>query len=139
MDVKWKIMYHFRILQRCRTWDNWPEAECTFLQQVQTTVMSQTQEDDTEAPTGNTESNATQGKATSTRTQSSRGRGRHAGTLSRGRGGRRKASKVATENTLSHTDAQVRVQAQWEYLRDYFKVNWFTQEWIRGLQFWSYL
>lgn len=114
-----------------------------FLQQVQTIVMSQTQEDDTEAPTqppsGNTESNATQGKATSTRTQSSWGRGRHAGTLSCGCGGGRKVSKVAAENTLSHTDAQVRVQAQWEYLCDYFKVNWFTQEWIRGLQFWSYL
>lgn len=29
-DMKFEICAHFRVLQRCRTWDDWPEAKRVF-------------------------------------------------------------------------------------------------------------
>jgi hypothetical protein len=33
-QFKFKLLIHFRVLQRCRTWDEWPQAVDTFFQAI---------------------------------------------------------------------------------------------------------
>ncbi len=133
MEVKWKITYHFRKLQRCRSWEDWSDSEGRFLREVHDVIMSQEASDvpatTIKAATEQSGANAAQGKVMH-QTQSAHERGRRGTTLARGRGGRRQASKAKGQKTPSQIGTDQLV-AQWEYLRDYFKVNWFTEEWIR--------
>ncbi|RPD63945.1 hypothetical protein L227DRAFT_496300 [Lentinus tigrinus ALCF2SS1-6] len=35
LDIKYQIVYHFRTMQRCRTWKEWPEARNVFLKYLE--------------------------------------------------------------------------------------------------------
>ena len=83
VEIKAKIIYHFRILQRCRSELEWEGALNTFLSQVERAIMTQrVAPKNTDAPA------------------------------------------VTTQDDLN------RYRAQYEFVRTYFQVNWFTAEWI---------
>ena len=81
MPLKVEIIYFFRILQRCRRWEDWEETKATFFDRVKNTVMTQGHKGDPAGDTGEMQET------------------RHA--------------------------------EQWEFIRNYFEVNWFTATWIR--------
>ncbi len=84
LELKAEIIYHFRRLQRCRTYEAWPETEKTFFRNVQRAIILQ----------------------------------------------RRKGGEDGSNLSLSDL---ARYQAQYDFVYQYFKVNWFTEEWIREL------
>ena len=82
VEIKAKIVYHFRILQRCRLEAQWADAMATFFQNVEHAIMNQRT-----AP---------------------------------------KNSERAPEPSPEDT---ARYREQYDFVRNYFMSNWFTDEW----------
>jgi hypothetical protein len=104
-EMKYEILIVFRALQRCRTWESWPVARETFLQQVDNLIMSQDRKEP--GPVSVSDSNADSDSSQSVETE-----------------------KLKTRPTAKSraTDQVRRQQSTW--VREYFDCNWFTEEWI---------
>ena len=106
--IKYHILLIFRVMQRCRTWEDWPAARDQFLKEVHAIIFSQgvtIQEDEDESPASSNE----------------------------GTGGERdicppvqKPKKKKMPVCKSKQDMCL----QWDFLEHYFHDNWFTEIWI---------
>lgn len=101
-DLKYGIIILFRTLQRCCCLEDWPGAEQAFLDGVEALVMAQ------------------KGKADATLTVPAIVQGTKTSQT--------RSSKAP--QAVAHLTVAMK-QRQWEFIRDYFKTNWFIDEWIR--------
>ncbi|EED82568.1 predicted protein [Postia placenta Mad-698-R] len=100
-DLKYGIIILFRTLQRCCCLEDWPGAEQAFLDGVEALVMAQ------------------KGKADATLTVPAIVQGTKTSQT--------RSSKAP--QAVAHLTVAMK-QRQWEFIRDYFKTNWFIDEWI---------
>ena len=110
-EVKYQILRSFRVMQRCRTWEDWPTTMARFLQETYTIIFSQsaTAPAEEELDPSSAEDEGTAGDI------------RHQASL-----GPKRQPKVHQPRRGGRTNSEM--STQWEFVHNYFMCNWFTDQ-----------
>ncbi|RPD52049.1 hypothetical protein L227DRAFT_568852, partial [Lentinus tigrinus ALCF2SS1-6] len=127
MEVKVQIIFLFRDLQRCRSWDEWPVEKDKFLESLRRVIMSQTEEpaegtadsEEIAASLRPAHPNAAVPSLPTVQTKA-----QSAGPIG--------ASNIKQKSSRRRARAndRPRCEVQWDYVRSYFEDNWFIEDWI---------
>ena len=112
-EVKYDILRSFRVMQRCRTWEDWPGAMSQFLQDTHTVIFSQGDIAPAEEP-------GFDSYGSSLEDEVMEGDILHQASQAPKNNRRRRGYRSNNEMT-----------SQWEFIEHYFRSNWFTEQWIR--------
>ncbi|KAF8589640.1 hypothetical protein K439DRAFT_1612645 [Ramaria rubella] len=114
MAVKYAILVHFCVLQRCRRMEEWPAAVTLFLKKVRKIIMSQTDEE-LEELNGDPEDTPDIVEDEIPKSDGMKP------SLKRKRRRNTRGRQPKTREML---------KVQYEFVHSYFSKNWFTAEWI---------
>ena len=117
-EVKYEILQSFRVMQRCRTWEDWPAARAQFLQETHAIIYSQGDIFPAEEPALDSHSSNLEDDAM-------------------GHDIRHLGPPVPKNQPKTHEGRRgyrsiAEMRTQWEFVDHYFRTNWFTDQWIRA-------
>lgn len=107
--TKYRILLAFRVMQRCRTWDDWPVAKAQFLKDTHAIIFAQGSESLKEDELGENPSDEEGMEASAAKHPA------------------QKRTYAVMRYQKSHED----MATQWSFVEKHFCENWFTNEWIR--------
>ncbi|KAF8573395.1 hypothetical protein K439DRAFT_1625113 [Ramaria rubella] len=111
--VKLKLCVHFRKAQRCRTHEEWPAYQKNFMVAAKKTIMEEDVDEDTEE--------SESGDSSDLSDNSDSG------------GSPSLATKTMEVDKRKSTNSRAVKLRQWEFVKNYFPQNWFTEEWLEHI------
>lgn len=117
LDLKYKIAYAFRHMQRCRDIKSWPGYRDRFLAEAKQYVMDEPEAEFEAQTKAQTEAQTEVQTETKPETKTSRP------------SNRRRARGPPVEDAAELSRAAK--ERRWEFIEAYFRKNWFVDDWIR--------
>jgi hypothetical protein len=105
-QIKYPLLIQFRVLQHCRSWEEWPATKECFLHAAHDLIVSQ---GDTISSDEDTDHSSTDGEEGSTSQN----------------------VPLPKHRLPVPRLPQATIEAQWMFIKTYFCEHWFTDEWIR--------